>query len=51
MIYRPIGIGVLMSSFSTVRSQGGALKLVNLSKRSLSGARLPSNFPSQEHRS
>ena len=27
------GIGVLMSSFSTVRSQGGALKLVNLSKR------------------
>ena len=27
------GIGVLVSSFSTVRSQGGELKLVNLSKR------------------
>ena len=27
------GIGVLMSGLSTVRSQGGALKLVNLSKR------------------
>ena len=27
------GIGVLVSSFSTVRSQGGQLKLVNLSKR------------------
>jgi anti-sigma B factor antagonist len=27
------GIGVLMNSYSTVRSQGGALKLVNLSKR------------------
>jgi anti-sigma B factor antagonist len=27
------GIGVLVSSFTTVRSQGGALKLVNLSKR------------------
>jgi anti-sigma B factor antagonist len=27
------GIGVLVSGFSTVRSQGGALKLVNLSKR------------------
>jgi anti-sigma B factor antagonist len=27
------GIGVLVSGFSTVRSQGGELKLVNLSKR------------------
>jgi anti-sigma B factor antagonist len=27
------GIGVLVSSFTTVRSQGGELKLVNLSKR------------------
>ena len=27
------GIGVLVSSFSSVRSQGGELKLVNLSKR------------------
>jgi anti-sigma B factor antagonist len=27
------GIGVLVSSFSTVRSQGGELKLVNVSKR------------------
>jgi anti-sigma B factor antagonist len=27
------GIGVLVSSFSTVRGQGGELKLVNLSKR------------------
>ncbi len=27
------GIGVLVSSFSTVRSQGGQLKMVNLSKR------------------
>ena len=27
------GIGLLVSSFSTVRSQGGELKLVNLSKR------------------
>jgi len=27
------GIGVLVSSFSTVRSQGGELKLVNPSKR------------------
>jgi anti-sigma B factor antagonist len=27
------GIGVLVSSFSTVRSQGGELKLVNLSRR------------------
>jgi anti-sigma B factor antagonist len=27
------GIGVLVSSFSTVRTQGGELKLVNLSKR------------------
>ena len=27
------GIGVLMGGLSTVRSQGGALKLVNLSKR------------------
>ena len=27
------GIGLLVSSFTTVRSQGGQLKLVNLSKR------------------
>jgi anti-sigma B factor antagonist len=27
------GIGVLVGSFSTVRSQGGQLKLVNLNKR------------------
>ena len=27
------GIGVLVSGFSTVRGQGGELKLVNLSKR------------------
>src|SRR5690242_8527769 len=27
------GIGVLVTSFSTARSQGGELKLVNLSKR------------------
>jgi anti-sigma B factor antagonist len=27
------GIGVLVSSFSTVRSHGGQLKMVNLSKR------------------
>src|ERR1700719_1124936 len=27
------GIGLLVSSFTTVRSQGGELKLVNLSKR------------------
>ncbi len=27
------GIGVLVSGFSTVRSQGGELKMVNLSKR------------------
>jgi anti-sigma B factor antagonist len=27
------GIGVLVSSFSTVRSQGGELKLVNLNRR------------------
>lgn len=27
------GIGVLVSSFTTVQSQGGELKLVNLSKR------------------
>jgi anti-sigma B factor antagonist len=27
------GIGVLVTSFSTVRGQGGELKLVNLSKR------------------
>ena len=27
------GIGVLVSSFSTVRNKGGELKLVNLSKR------------------
>ena len=27
------GIGVLVSGFSTVRSQGGQLKMVNLSKR------------------
>jgi len=27
------GIGVLVTGFSTVRSQGGELKLVNLSKR------------------
>ena len=35
------GIGVLVSSFSTVRSQGGELKLVNLSKR-------PAIFPSPD---
>jgi anti-sigma B factor antagonist len=28
-----LGIGVLVSSFSTVRGQGGELKLMNLSKR------------------
>ena len=32
-LYRPSGIGVLVSGFSTGRGQGGELKLVNLSKR------------------
>jgi anti-sigma B factor antagonist len=36
------GIGVLVSSFSTVRSQGGELKLVNLSKRIRDLLRSPS---------
>jgi len=40
------GIGELVSAFTTVRKQGGDLKLLNLTKKCMTCCRSPSSTPS-----